>query len=205
MSTEDALGKLILFFGAALSFLASFLIESGDTTQATLEWVRGHDTRATIGALADLAAVPVLLGGVVVYWISTREANALLAVLAAVSLTIGYVGLAAQYGSQALAFSLAGDQSVDLTVLATTIDADELPLVSETFLAFGGWLVGILLAFFALLPAPTTSKLAALGFLSVPFTASTPALEPVAGPLLGAGLLVLAIPVVRTGLARFRP
>jgi hypothetical protein len=49
--------------------------------------------------------VPLFLG-VVVYWISTRGANARLALLAALSLTVGYVGLAAQHGSQALAFSL---------------------------------------------------------------------------------------------------
>ena len=202
MSTEGLLGKAILFVGAMLPFVATWLIDSGDTTQATLEWVRGHDIRATIATLIDLVAVPVLLGGVVVYWISTREANARLAVLAAVCLTIGYVGLAAQHGSQALAFSLAGDQNVDLTVLAKTIDADELPLFGEKFLALGGWLVGVILALFALRPAPTTSKFAALGFLSVPFTLSMSALEPAAYPLLGAGILLMAIPF---GLARFRP
>jgi hypothetical protein len=205
MTTEDPLGKLILFAGALLSCVSSLVIDSGDTTQATLEWVRGHDGWATFATLIDLVAVPVLLGGVVVYWISTREGNALLAVLAAVCLTIGYVGLAAQHGSQALAFSLAGDQNVDLAVLAKTIDADELPLVGESFLALGGWLVGVLLALFALLPAPTPAKLAALGFLSVPFTLSTLALEPAAYALLGAGVLLMAIPVRFTGWARFRP
>jgi hypothetical protein len=71
MSTED-LGKLILLIAGLLALLASSLIDSGDTTQATLEWVRGHDTQAYIATLIGLAAVPFYLGGVVADWLSMR-------------------------------------------------------------------------------------------------------------------------------------
>jgi hypothetical protein len=200
MSTEDALGKLILFIAAVLPFVASSLIDSGETTRATLEWVRDHDARAYVGTLIDLAAVPFGLAGVVVYWISTREANAGLALLAAVFLTLGFVGLAAQHGSQALAFSLAEDQSVDSAGLAKTIDADELPLLVEKIAAFGGWLVGLLLAL-GTLGGSTPSKVAALGLLSVPFTLQIPELDPaVPGVLLTGALVLMAIPIARTRL-----
>lgn len=199
MSTEGALGKLILLVGAVLPSVAAGLVNSGTTTQATLEWVRENGTRAYIATLIDLAAVPFLLGGVVVYWISTREASLRFASLAGLSLTIGYVGLAAQHGSQALAFSLAGDESTELTKLAEVIDADKLALVVQRILAFGGWLVGVLLALGAMASAPTLSKLGALGLLSVPFTLAIPALEPeVTAALFAGAFLVMVIPIRRT-------
>jgi hypothetical protein len=103
MST-DTLGTLLAFIGAVLAFVASQLIESGDNTQATLEWARAHDVRAYVGILVDLSAVPFLLGAVVATWLTERGANARLATLGAVSLLVAYVAVAAKTGSQALAF-----------------------------------------------------------------------------------------------------
>jgi len=64
------------------------------------------------------------------------------ALVAAASLTIGYVGLTALDGSQALAFSLADDPNVDLPGLAKTLDDDWLPMVLKIG-GFGGWHVGL--------------------------------------------------------------
>lgn len=84
--------------------------------------------------------------------------------------------------------------------LAKTIDADELPLLVEKIAAFGGWLVGLLLAL-GTLGGSTPSKVAALGLLSVPFTLQIPELDPaVPGVLLTGALVLMAIPIARTRL-----
>jgi hypothetical protein len=205
MTTESPLGKIVLAMGALLPWVASLLIDSGETTPETLTWVRGHDTQAYIATVIALAAVPFLILGVLATWNSLRGVNWRLAALAAVALTIGCVGLAAQDGSQALAFSLAGDQKVDLDELAKIIDADKLPLLVAKIGEFGGWLAGLLAAVGALLLATSSSRLAvvsALGLLSVPFTLAIGAFAPaVPDVLLVAGLALMAAPVVLT---RFR-
>ena len=94
MTAEEPLGKLILSVGALLPWIASLLISGGDT-QATLEWARDNQWQAHAATILELVAVPFLLAGVLVYWRSTRKESSNLALLAAVGLTIGYVGLAA--------------------------------------------------------------------------------------------------------------
>jgi hypothetical protein len=203
MSTED-LGKLIALIAGVLALLASSLIDSGATTQATLEWVRGHDTLAYIATFIGLVAVPFYLGAVVADWLSMREANGGLALLAAVAFTFGYVGLAAMEGSQALAFALAADENVDLPTLATTMESDKLPLVTEQVMALGGWLVGVIGLGITAMTARSSSRLATLGLLSVPFPLALttrwpdfPA-EEFAGVLLFGGAALMTIPILRT-------
>jgi hypothetical protein len=202
MSTED-LGKLILLIAGLLALLASSLIDSGDTTQATLEWVRGHDTQAYIATLIGLAAVPFYLGGVVADWLSMREVDARLALLAAVSFTVGYVGLAAIGGSQGLAYVLAADETVELKNLAATMESDKLPLLTEQVMAFGGWIGGIIGLGIGVVTARSSSRLATLGLLSVPFPLALPALwsdfpaDEVAGVLFLGGAALWTIPILR--------
>ena len=194
MTAEEPLGKLILSVGALLPWIASLLI-SGDNTQATLEWAKDNQWQAHTATILELAAVPLLLAGVLVYWRSTRTESSNLALLAAVGLTIGYVGLTADYGSQGLAFSLADDDGVDLAGLANTIDANTASLVAAKVLAFGGWLLGVLAALAAVrspAPAPPSriAALAGLALLTVPFATVVPALDPeVSSTLLWAGAL----------------
>jgi hypothetical protein len=149
--------------------------------------------------------VATLLAGVLVYWLSTRDVDARLALLTAVALTVGFVGLTAQYGSQGLAFSLADDRGVDPVGLAKTLDGDAAALVAAKVLAFGGLLLGILLAVGTLLLSPPSpaSKAAALGLLAVPFAAIVPALD----PALSSALLAVGAAVAWSGFAmsRFRP
>ena len=195
MTAEDPLGKLILSVGALLPWIASLLI-SGDKTQAMLEWAKDNQWQAHAATILELVAVPCLLAGVLVYWLSTRTENPGLALLAAVGLTIGYVGLTADYGSQGLAFSLADDEGFDLAGLANTIDANTASQVAAKVLAFGGWLFGVLAALAALrtpAPAPSrTAALAALGLLTVPFATVVPALDPEVSSALFAAGAVLA-------------
>ena len=204
MSTEDLAGKVIAFIAGVLAVLASSLIDSGATTQATLEWVRGHDTQAAIATFIGLVAVPFYLVAVVADWLSMREANGGLALLAAVAFTFGYVGLAAMGGSQALAFALAADENVDLATLATTMESDKLPLATEQVMALGGWLVGVIGLSFAVMTARSSSRLATLSLLSVPFplalTARWPDFpaEEFAGVLLVGGAALMTIPILRT-------
>jgi hypothetical protein len=194
MTAEEPLGKLILSVGALLPWIASLLI-SGDNTQATLEWAKDNQWQAHTATILELAAVPLLLAGVLVYWRSTRTESSNLALLAAVGLTIGYVGLTADYGSQGLAFSLADDDGVDLAGLANTIDANTASLVAAKVLAFGGWLLGVLAALAAVrspAPAPPSriAALAGLALLTVPFATVVPALDPeVSSTLFWAGAL----------------
>ena len=129
MTTDGVVGKLILFVAGVLAFTSARLIQTGDNWQETLEWARKNETQAYIGTVIDLASVPFLLAGVIVYWLSTRDVRPSWALVAAASLTIGYVGLTALDGSQALAFSLADDPNVDLPGLAKTLDDDWLPMV----------------------------------------------------------------------------
>jgi hypothetical protein len=166
MTTDDTLGKLILLAGAVLSSIAALLISGGNTNEV-LEWARQHHAQAYAATIINLAAVPFLLAGVIAYWHSTQEASARLALIAAISLTVGYVGLAARYGAQGLGFTLAASLNIDLKTLAAAIDGDKLPVVIEKIAAFGGWLFGLLAALGA---ARTSSSLAALALLSVPFT-----------------------------------
>jgi hypothetical protein len=202
MSTEN-ISKLVLLIAGVLAFLASSLVDSGDTTQATLEWVRGHDTQAYIATLIGLAAVPFYFGGVAADWLSARDVNARLALLAAVSFTVGYVGLAAIGGSQGLAYALAADETVDLKELAATMDSDKLPFLTEQVMAFGGLIGGIIGAGIAALSAQSSSRLATLGLLSVPFALALPALwsdfpaEEVAGVLFVGGAALWTIPILR--------
>jgi hypothetical protein len=202
VTTDEPLGKLILFVAAVLAFITTLFIDAGGNWTETLEWARDNETRAYIGTLIDLASVPFLLAGVIVYWLSTRAVRPALALLASVSLTVGYVSLAALDGSQALAFSLVGDPGVDLPGLAKTLDDDWLPLVLKAT-EFGGWLVGILAALGGLGISPW-SRVSALALLSVPFVARIPELGG-AGPavvVVAASAVLWGEPFVRS---RFGP
>ena len=203
MATEDY-GKLLALIGGLLAILASSLIASEATTQATLEWVREHDKLAYSATLIGLAALPFYLGSVVADYLTMREANGGLALLAAGSFMVGYVGLAAMGGSQGLAYVLAADENVDLATLAATMESDTLPLITEQVMAFGGWLGGVIGLIFAGMTTRSSSRFATLGLLSVPFSLALPVLwtdfraEELAWALLVGGAALWTIPILRT-------
>ena len=160
--------ELTLLLGAVLPFIASLVLKSFDTTEETLQWARDNSTRAEIGTVLGLLAVPFLLGGVVVYWLLTRDATPRLAWIAAGSLTVGYVGLAATHGSQAIAFALASESDLDLSTVTKAIEANTVPKVAEALMTFGGWLFGVLAGAAAFVRSPAAPSAAALFFVGAP-------------------------------------
>lgn len=160
--------ELTLLLGGILPFLASLFIESFETTEETLAWARDHSVRAEVGTLFGLLAVPFLLGGVLVYWLLTRDASPGFAWIAAVSLTVGYVGLAATQGSQGIAFALASQSDLDLARVAEAIEANTVPKVAELLMTFGGWLFGLLAGIVAFVQSPAAPSAAAFFFLAAP-------------------------------------
>jgi hypothetical protein len=164
-----AAAEAVLLIGPVLAFVASLLLQTGDTTEATLEWVREHERQAEISKALDLLAMPFFFAGIAVYWLQTSGRSLKLAWLAAISLTAGYVGLTAVHGSQIIAFELAGDLNVNITSIATALDSDPLPLVVEQVLVFGGWVLGMVGVLFAFTRSSAVPSTAAFFFFNLPF------------------------------------
>jgi hypothetical protein len=163
-----------LLLGAVLLFVASLVLQSFDTAEETVDWMQNNQRRAEIGNVLYLSAIPFILGGVVVNWLLTRDTSWWLAWVAAISMTVGVVGLAATYGSQTLAIVLASDPTTDLASLAKALNADTWPAKAVELTTFAAWLLGLLSAAAAVLRSPAAPSAAAFGFIAIPILVVLP-------------------------------
>jgi hypothetical protein len=111
-----------LLLGAGFQ-LASFALEpANDDTIDRLRWVADHPDRANVAKLADVLAVPFLLGTALVYVLLSRRRSPRLTYAAGALLGFGLVGLATVQGYETAQFGLAQDGRFDLETLADAVD-----------------------------------------------------------------------------------
>jgi hypothetical protein len=111
-----------LVLGAGFQLVAFAVEPANEETADRLRWVAAHPDRADVAKLADVLAMPFLLGAALVYVLLSRERSPRLAYGAGTLLGFGLVGLTMVQGWEALQFGLAQDGRFDLALLADAID-----------------------------------------------------------------------------------
>jgi hypothetical protein len=148
-------GRLVaaatLVLGAGFQLLAFSIEPANDETVERLRWVANHADRANIAKLCDALAMPFLFGTAVVYVLLSRGRSPRLAYAAGALLASGLVGLTMVQGFETLAFGLAQDGRLDLTVLADAADDVAIaPAIAMIILLLVGGFLGLLAMAYAL-------------------------------------------------------
>jgi hypothetical protein len=160
-----------LVLGAGFQLVAFAVEPANEETADRLRWVAAHPDRADVAKLADMLAMPFLLGAALVYVLLSRERSPRLAYGAGALLGFGLVGLTMVQGYEALLLGLAHDGRFDLALLADATDdvASPAAIAMILFLLVGAvfGLLGIALALWRSRAVPRGAVLLFVAFVVV--------------------------------------